>query len=365
MQHEQTKSPKLLIAGGGTGGHVFPGIAIAEEWRRRGGVVVFVGTKTGKEMELVPQAQFSLRTLSVGRLKGLSLLKKLKTLVLLPGAFWSAARILREEHPAAVVGIGGYASGPICLMARLKGYHTAIQDRDIPAGFTNKILGKFVHTVFTSFEQSRIFFSSRKVICTGNAIRTQIRTTPYVLPKDMFCLLIFGGSLGAVPMNEMVLQAVDQNKQLWPRLKIFHQAGKTDEEVLKKFYWERNIQAVVERFFDNMNTLFQQAHLVICRSGAGTLSELAISGRPAVLIPYPFAADDHQRRNALVFVDAGAAWMIPQGLEHTASLSEVLRQVVDKPEELIVKAQRMLKLARPDATKEIVDELWGKVEREA
>lgn len=356
------RSHKLLIAGGGTGGHVFPGIAIAEEWRRRGGDVVFVGTETGQEKILVPQNYFRLRTMKVGRLKGVSVFQKLKTLFSLPCAFGEAGRILRDESPQVVVGIGGYVSGPTCLMARFMGYPTAITDRDLPAGLTNRILGRFVHTVFTTFEQSRAFFPERKIVCTGNAVRTQIQARDYVAADQRFCLFVFGGSLGAVPMNEMVMVAVDQNKELWSRLKIYHQAGKTDEEKLKTFYRERRIEATVDRFFQDMNALFQQAHLVICRSGAGTLAELTMSGRPAVLVPYPFAADDHQRHNALVLVGAGAAWMVPQTPGSGEVLGQLLASVVAEPNMLVERARKMAVLAKPRAAQDIVDYLW-KMER--
>jgi UDP-N-acetylglucosamine--N-acetylmuramyl-(pentapeptide) pyrophosphoryl-undecaprenol N-acetylglucosamine transferase len=337
---------------------VFPGIAIAEEWQRRGGEVVFVGTEAGQEKILVPRHQFRLRTLEVSRLKGVSVFQKLKTILSLPVAFGKAGRILRDERPDVVVGIGGYVSGPTCLMARLLGYPTAITDRDIPAGLTNRILGKFAHTVFTTFEQSRTFFPAQKVVCAGNAVRTQIQTQDYAVAGQQFCLFVFGGSLGAVPLNEMVMAAIEQNKALWPRLKIYHQAGKTDEEKLKTFYRERHIEAIVERFFQDMNTPFQQAHLVVCRSGAGTLSELTMSGRPAVLVPYPFAADDHQRHNALVFVDAGAAWMLPQAPGSGEALGQLLASVVAQPNTLVERAKKMTTLAKPRAAQDIVDYLW-------
>lgn len=350
---------KLLIAGGGTGGHIFPGIAIAEEWRSRGGDVVFIGTPSGQEGRLVPKYGFDLRFLKVGSLKGGGLGKKLKTVAGLPMALFASCALLRRERPDAVLGIGGYASGPLCLAAALCGKNTAITDQNVQPGLTNRILGKFVRRVFLSFEKSSAFFARRKIAVTGNPVRSQIRHAPYVLPRDDLRIFVFGGSQGAVPLNECFLKALDLARELWPKLKVTHQAGRTDLESVETFYHERGIRAVVSAFFDDMDALYRDSHVVICRSGAGTMTELALSGRPAFFVPYPYAADDHQAKNAQVFVDAGAAWMTPQKDLTPEILAEKIRGFFAHPEELAAKAEAMRKLARPDAAKDIVDQLMG------
>lgn len=350
---------KLLIAGGGTGGHIFPGIAIAEEWKRRGGDVVFVGTKAGQEGRLVPKYGFDLKFLKVGSLKGGGLLKKLRTLAGLPRAFMASCKLIYGERPDAVLGIGGYASGPLCLTAALCGKNTAITDQNVQPGLTNRILGKFVRRVFLSFDKSADFFARRKIAVTGNPVRSQIRPTPYVPPRDDLRIFVFGGSQGAVMLNENFLGALGLVKDLWTKLKITHQAGTTDIEAVKNFYRENGISAVVSSFFDDMDALYRDHHVVICRSGAGTMTELALSGRPALFVPYPHAADDHQAKNARVFTEAGAAWMIVQKDLTPAILAEKIRGFLARPEELSAKAEAMRKLARPDAAKDIVDALMG------
>jgi UDP-N-acetylglucosamine--N-acetylmuramyl-(pentapeptide) pyrophosphoryl-undecaprenol N-acetylglucosamine transferase len=348
---------KLLIAGGGTGGHIFPGIAIAEEWRRRGGDVIFVGTAAGQVGQLVPKYGFDLKYLKVGSLKGGGLIKKVKTLTGLPKAFFGAMKILKDEKPDVVLGIGGYASGPLCFTAALLGKSTAITDQNVHPGMTNRLLGKVVDRVFLSFEKSMDFFSAKKVTISGNPVRAQITYTPYQAPQNDLKIFIFGGSQGAVTVNQAFTKALELVPDLWPKLNIVHQAGKTDFEELKKFYEGNRITAIVSRFFDDMNAIYRAAHVVVCRSGAGTMTELALSGRPAILVPYPFAADDHQKKNAELFVERGAAWMAEQKDLNPQWIAQKLRSFLENPQELSEKAEKIHDLAMPEAAKTIVDHL--------
>lgn len=348
---------KLLIAGGGTGGHVFPGIAIAQEWTKRGGEVVFVGTPLGKEAELVPKNGFRLELLKVGRLKGGGLFRKLRTLLGLPLALVRALKMVSREKPSIVMGVGGYVSGPACVAARLLGIYTAILDQNVQPGITNRILGKFAKRVYLSFAKSADYFSRKKVLYTGNAVRSLITGTEYQPPKDRFCILVYGGSQGAVAVNQKFLEALQNLKGLWDKLEIYHQAGKTDLERIRAFYGEHDIKAQVKPFYDNINEIYQICHLVIGRAGAGTLTELALSGRPAILIPYPHAADDHQKKNAEVFVEEDAAWMIEQKNVTAEAFSDLILRLYEHPEELVEKAENAKKLARPHATRDIVEDL--------
>lgn len=357
--------PKLLIAGGGTGGHIFPGIAIAEEWQRRGGAVVFVGTTSGQESLLVPKNGFDLKFLKVGRLKGGGILQKLKTLMGLPSALIAALRIIKNERPGVVLGIGGYASGPALVAARLSGIPTAITDQNVHPGFTNRVLGKIVQRIFLSFDESASYFPKNKVLQTGNPVRSNIGFMTYRKPQEEFRIFIFGGSQGAVAMNEKFLEALALLPRLWKILRIFHQAGATDFEKIKNFYAEKNITATVQSFFDNMNEMYAHAHLVVCRAGAGTLTELALSGRPSILVPYPFAADDHQTKNAQVFVKAKAAWMFSQNELGPSELAGLIESLYNEPEKLVQCSENARGLARPDAQKMIVDDLLGRASQQA
>lgn len=348
---------KLLIAGGGTGGHIFPGIAVAEEWRRRAGDVVFVGTPHGQEGLLVPRHGFGVKLINVGSLKGAGFMRKLRTIAGLPGALRASRGILRREKPDVVLGIGGYASGPLCLMAALQGVRTAITEQNVLPGMTNRMLGRFVKKIFVSFGDSVRFFPTRKTVVTGNPVRAEISFKPYEPPRGELRVFVFGGSQGAAAINAAFTAALDLVKDLWPKLNIVHQASRVDLGTLQDFYATRGLSASVQAFFDDMNAIYQKAHVVICRSGAGTVTELAIAGRPAVFVPYPFATDDHQTANARAAVAVGGGLMIGQKSLTPETFATILRGCVARPEELARMAEDMRKLAKPEAAKEIVDQL--------
>jgi len=348
---------KLLIAGGGTGGHIFPGITVATTWRDHGGDVVFVGTAAGREKDIVPKYDIPLKLLNVSSLKGSGILRKLKTLFGLPRALWQAIRIIRNEKPDVILGVGGYASGPTCLAAWLLRKRTAITDQNVMPGFTNRILGRFAKKVFLSFKESEIFFSKKKVVHTGNPVRGTIQYADYKKHEAYFHIFIFGGSQGAVAMNKAFIEALKILPELWNEFVIHHQVGATDENEIRAFYEEQKIESEVKRFYDDMNTEYAQAHLVICRAGAGTVTELSQAGRPAILVPYPLAADDHQRHNALVFVKENAAWLYDQNNSKPEELADLIRHVYENPEELRQRSIKMKALEKSGAAERIVQEL--------
>lgn len=350
-------TPKLLIAGGGTGGHIFPGVAVAQEWQDRGGDVAFVGTERGQEKNLVPKAGFRIHFLKVGQLKGAGWLGKIRTLMSLPLALVSAIRLIRNEKPDVILGIGGYASAALCLVAPLCGVPMAVMDQNVVPGFTNRMLGKIARRVFVSFSKTRDYFSECKVILTGNPIRKGISGTPYPDQSGRLTLFVFGGSQGALALNQVFVRAMAELVDWRDRLEIIHQAGAGDEEMLKNAYAQGGFKATVSRFFDNMDELYARAHLVIARAGAGTVTELAVSGRPAILVPYPFAADDHQKKNAEFFVKREAAWMIEQEDLEPVALAGRIRGLLLDPRELQHRAGNMVRLGMPDAARMIVDEL--------
>lgn len=351
------KGKKLLICAGGTGGHVFAGIAVAQEWACQGGEAVFVGTPRGLEKDIVPRYGFGICLLNVGRLKGSGLMGKLKTFLLLPRALAGAIRIVWDQRPFAVLGVGGYASGPVCLAARLLGMPTAVLEQNAHAGLTNRILGRFVDRIYVAFPAGCAFFNHRKTLLTGNPVRREMVKENYEMPGREFCILVFGGSQGALALNRIFLEAVERLHHLWGQLRIYHQTGRLDEDKVRAFYSQKGIDAQVQTFFHNMHETVQKAHLVVCRAGAGTLTELSASARPALLVPYPHAADDHQKKNAQYFVEQNAAWMIEQKDLSADRLALLIEHLYQNPRELEEKSRNAKRLARPGAQREIVEDL--------
>ncbi len=325
---QMSRKRKLLVAGGGTGGHVLAGIAIADEWKRTyqdEASILFVGAEQGLEARLVPQHGYSVKLLKIGALNRVQAKTKFITLLQLPLSFLKAAFTLISFRPDAVVGVGGYASGPVVLLARVfsifLGTRTAILEQNSVAGFTNRVLGKFVHRVFCAFEAGGRLFAQNKVLITGNPIRSSLKKLPASI-SEPFTLFIFGGSQGAMGINTMILEALPFLKK--ESISFIHQTGVKDYERVKAGYEREGVQARVEKFIDDMNACYAQASLVVCRAGASTMSELASVGRAAIFIPLPTAADNHQEMNARIYEKEGAALLIPQGSKTGAQLAEVI-----------------------------------------
>ncbi len=353
---------KIIFAGGGTGGHLFSGIALAETFlgmqsEIQNREVLFVGTKNGLEKTIVPQEGYRVEFLPVRPLKGKGILDRLKTFLKLPEAFLKARNLLRNEKPDLVIGIGGYASGPLTLLARFMGIRTAIVEQNSYPGITNRILGKFVHHIFIAFEKAREFFPAKKTILTGNPVRQRFFnffSLPDVRGEDRFTLLILGGSQGAHSINQAMKEAVPMLAALKDRLYIVHQTGKADKEDLEKTYVAAGVKAEVFDFIQNIPEYYARADLVIARSGAGTVTELENSGKPSILIPYPFAADDHQRYNALELVRAKAARMILNHELNSQLLFDQIEEMITHPEVLSLMSENAKTLAKPHASLEIL-----------
>ncbi|MES2504900.1 MAG: undecaprenyldiphospho-muramoylpentapeptide beta-N-acetylglucosaminyltransferase [Myxococcota bacterium] len=305
---------RFLIAGGGTGGHIFPGIAIAQALKSQNpkSEVLFVGTNRGIEVSAVPKSGFELKTIEISGLKGRSFGKTLQALLQLPLAIIQSVQILTQFKPDAVVGVGGYASGPVLLAAWLLRIPRAICEQNSVPGFTNRMLGKyFVKHVWGVFKKSEMHFPAGRFHLTGNPLRKDFLHRP-LAEKSRDKLLVLGGSLGARPLNEVVPAALAQVHQAVPGLKITHQTGVKDVEQVKRAYADLGIDALVLTFIDDMPKAYEESDLVIARAGASTCAELTALGVPAILIPFPQAADDHQTENARELVDAGAALMLTQ-----------------------------------------------------
>lgn len=349
---------KILIAGGGTGGHLYSGIAVAREWVLRGGEVLFVGTSRGLEKTLIPKAGFKINYLPTSGMKGLGVVKKIFGMLVLCVATLRACHILLREKPAVVLGIGGYASAP-CLLAALlfPGKMRAVIDQNALPGMTNRMLGRFVHRVFLHFEEARAYFKPEKIRMTGNPLARDLTRTPKQagpLQTGPLTLLVCGGSQGALRLNELMRNIFPKLKETLPELKLIHQTG-ARAEVLD--YGALAGATWVEPFFDPIEEVYAQADLVLSRAGAGTLTELAAFGLPAVLIPYPYAADNHQRINALAFVKKNAAVMLEQKDLTEEKLTETLLDLLQDGKKRLAMGEAAKKLARPKATQEIVDEL--------
>ena len=341
---------RALIVGGGTGGHVIPAIAIARELKAAyNAEILFVGTPRGVEGRMVPAAGFDLRMVQVGALKNVSAITRLKTAFALPTAILAASKIISEFNPTIVVGVGGYASGPGMIAAILRGVPTLAFEPNLVPGFANRKVARFVKGAAVQFAATAKYFHNAQV--TGVPIRKEFAAIRG-LPQEQV-LLVTGGSQGAHAINQAICDALPKLKQSLPHLRIIHQTGQKDEQPTRNAYAQVQCVGEVSAFIENMADAFSQASVVVCRSGASTVAEVVAAGRVAVFIPFPHAADDHQKHNAQALVDAGAALMIeqkdltPDRLH--AALVELLRDRV-RLETMSAAARRM---AHADAAAEI------------
>ena len=356
---------RLLIAGGGTGGHLYPGMAVAEEVRARGGEVLFVGTARGLEARVVPAAGYPLELIAVSGLKRMGVVAMLRGLGRLPVALVQSLAILRRFRPDVVLGVGGYASGPLVMAAAMLRRPTALLEQNSIPGFTNRTLGRFVDLAFVAFPAAGGSFPGSKVVTSGNPVRRSFLEASAKLPAAGDAagpgprLFVSGGSQGARGVNELVLGAV----QIWAAAGqvpvLVHQTGTPDLLRMKDAYLRLGVgdRAVVHPFVEDMVGAYAAADVVIARAGAMTLAELAILGKPAILVPLPTAADDHQSHNAAAFAEAGAALLLPQNSATGADLATLAGDLLADPPRRQRMAAAMRALARPDAAKEIVDRL--------
>ena len=350
----------ILIAAGGTGGHLFPGIAVADELVRRDPAtrVVFVGTPRGLESRIVPRAGYALELLPILPLKGVGAARTLQGLLALPRALLRAAALVRREQPSAVLGVGGYAGGPLVLVAALMGVRTVILEPNAKPGFTNKVLRPFAGKAACAYEEARLSFGGKGVL-TGNPVRGGFASLPRKEHREPLTLLAFGGSQGSRILNRSLVQALP----LLPpaaRLRIVHQTGEAMRDEVAAAYDAAGREAEVVAFLDDMEVLFGQADLVLSRSGATTCAELTAAGKAAVLVPFAAAADDHQRTNARALEAAGAARMVEEKDLTAESLARAIAGVLDEPGRLQAMEAASRRLGRPDAAARVADLLEGR-----
>jgi UDP-N-acetylglucosamine--N-acetylmuramyl-(pentapeptide) pyrophosphoryl-undecaprenol N-acetylglucosamine transferase len=354
-----TETSTILIAAGGTGGHLFPGIAVADELRRRDPAtrVVFVGTPRGLEKSLVPKAGYELELLEILPLNGVGLVPMLRGLLALPRAFVAAAGLIRRLRPRAVLGVGGYAGGPVVLVAALMRVPTVVLEPNARPGFTNRVLRPVVRRAACAYEGARREFGPKGIL-TGNPVRGGFAALP---PKDHrapFALLAFGGSQGSRILNRALVDALP----LLPgpdRLRIVHQTGPQMRDEVAAAYASAARPAEVLAFVDAMEGRFAEADLLLCRSGATTCAEITAAGKAAILVPFARAADDHQRRNALALAAEGAAVVIEERDLRPPALAQAVTELIDIPERIRGMETAARRLARPDAAARVADLLQG------
>jgi UDP-N-acetylglucosamine--N-acetylmuramyl-(pentapeptide) pyrophosphoryl-undecaprenol N-acetylglucosamine transferase len=351
---------KALIAGGGTGGHLFPGIAVAEELKARGHEVHFVGTTRGIEARVCPAEGWPLHLIRVSGLKGGGLFGILRGLLNLPRALAESLAILRREAPDLVVGVGGYASGPMVLMAALLGRPTAILEQNSVPGLTNRILGRIVRQVYGAFSSAERFFPKGKYRLFGNPVRHKVRAHMATVNADRGVrtqLVVVGGSQGAHAVNELVSGAMDLLGKRKKAPPLIHQTGESDLAAIQTKYREAELDVDVRAFIDDMAAAYRVARLVVARAGASTLAELTARGLPSILIPFPFAADDHQTVNAKELRDAGAARLLVQKETTAESLAAAIEALFFDDATLEGMGQAARGLGRPKAHSDVADEL--------
>jgi len=334
---DNTSPVNIIITGGGTGGHLFPGIAIAEEFKLQNSKnnILFAGT--GNQFErTVLKNKFNITAISAMGIKGMGIKAKINSILTLPKGVLDSFKIIKRFKPNMIIGMGGYSSGPVILTAWFLGIKTAIHEQNIIPGITNKILSHIVNIIFISFASTKLLNKNSKTIVVGNPVRkgflqkvSQEKTSEKEQDNDknrLFTVLITGGSQGAHSINLAIIDALGYLKNN-KKINFIHQTGKADVKLTTDAYIKSNIQHTVQPFFNSMDNLYKKADLIICRAGATTIAEITAMGKAAIFIPFPFAADNHQEFNAKALVDKNAALMI---LEKELITNEITDEITDK-----------------------------------
>lgn len=354
----------MIIAGGGTGGHVFPGLAVAEELKNRDASieVLFAGTEYGIESRVVPREGYPIRFLRAEGMVGVSLKKKLRAAVKIFLSIIDSYRIIKTVKPDIVIGVGGYASGAITLVAFFMSVPTMILEQNSMPGLTNRILGKFVNVVCITYQESISFFPKSKTFFTGNPVRMNVlrgnRESAFrlfSLDRDFFTIFAFGGSSGAKSINSAVVDSLNYLHDLRDKIQFLHQTGMKDFENVRDAYRKSGFKGTITPFIYQMGEAYAVADVVISRAGATTLAEETALGKPAILVPFPFAAGGHQELNARKLLEIGAAKMIPDRELRGETLSGAIRELYTSEALRAEMQQRSRSVGRPDAGAKVVD----------
>ncbi len=352
---------RVVLAGGGTGGHVIPALAIAQQLQREfSAEVLFIGTARGMENRLVPAAGFELRLVQVGALNRVSLATRLRTLVDLPRAVWTASRLLTGFQADVVIGVGGYASGPAMAAAILRKIPTLAFEPNVIPGFANRVIARWVSGAAVHFEETCRYFPHCQV--TGVPVRAAFFRMARKAPGTQPTLLVFGGSQGARAINDAMIDSLAGLRERTPEIYIVHQTGERDFERVRAAYQKAGFPGEVHKFIDDMPAMFARADLLVCRSGASTVAEITAAGKPAVFVPFPRAADDHQNVNARALERMNAAVVVEESSLEAAYLVDTIAALITDPGRLQAMAAAATSLAHPQAVQEIaaiVNELAG------
>lgn len=318
-----------------------------------------MGSRRGLEGSLVEKEGYALKTIDLASLKGKSWFRKIGALLGVPRSLVQAAGVLRAFRPDLVMGVGGYASGAVVLAAWALGYRTFLQEQNVFPGLSNRLLGRFVDRAFISFAESAGHFPEGKAVLTGNPVRRRLRPEKRAAAGGPFTLLIFGGSQGARRLNRTMIGVLPRLRDLKGKIRFIHQTGEKDFPEVRTAYEREGFEAEVSPFIPDMERVYGLADLVLCRAGATTLSELMALGKPAILVPYPFAANDHQTLNAESLVKAGAALRVSDGELSPEIVNRFLRELAADPSRLKKMGEQASALARPEAARDIVNLCYG------
>jgi len=361
---------KIILSGGGTGGHIYPALAIAGELKERlpGIQLLYVGTPAGMESRIVPEAGLAYTSLDVSGIDRTSMLKASKSIVKFPNSFFQARNIIKDFEPDIIVGTGGYVSFPIVLAGTFMGIKTIIHEQNAYPGLANRNLAKRVDRILLTFPEARQYVDSVNIKVTGLPVRKQMMHTDKQqarqslgLDQKLFTILAFGGSLGAKTINNALLDFIDRSRG--EKLQIIWITGEAAfEEIREKLAEKFDLKTIRPQitllpYMNNMEQAMGAADLAVCRAGASTVSELEVIGLPAILVPFPFAADNHQEKNARALVDKNAAYLVIDEFFDGTELYKKIQEIQKQPEKLRIMGQNMLKEAKPNALKEIADEI--------
>jgi UDP-N-acetylglucosamine--N-acetylmuramyl-(pentapeptide) pyrophosphoryl-undecaprenol N-acetylglucosamine transferase len=355
---------RVIIAGGGTGGHLFPGLAIAEEFKRRNEMteVIFVGTEHGIEAKVIPKEGFPIKFLRAEGMMGVSVYRRITAAARMGISFLDSYRIIKLVNPDIMIGVGGYASGTIMLIGAFMSIPTMILEQNCIPGFTNKILGKFADTICLTYQESTPFFPKEKTFLTGNPVRTHIlkgsKESAYrffSLEENLFTVFVFGGSLGARSINKAVIESLQYLHDLKEKIQFLHQTGSSDYEYARNAFREFGFKGMISPFIYQMGEAYAVSDIVISRAGATTLAELTSLGKPAVLIPYPYATGQHQELNARKLSGMGAAKMILDSELSGESLAHAIRELYENKAMRTEMQKNSRVLGKPEAGEKVVD----------
>jgi UDP-N-acetylglucosamine--N-acetylmuramyl-(pentapeptide) pyrophosphoryl-undecaprenol N-acetylglucosamine transferase len=362
----EKKALRVVIAGGGTGGHLFPGLAIAQEFMTRNerNSVLFVSTGNPLERSVLNETDFKLETITAEGIKGRGLWRQARSAAKIPKGVIESMRILKNYKPDLTIGLGSYSAGPVMVGAWLRGTKIALHEQNILPGITNRILSRFADRIYVSFQDTETRFDPGKTRLTGNPVRKELlnhRAEDAASGSKSFCVLIIGGSQGAHSINMTVIEAL-RHLTKGESLYFVHQTGTADAQIVKEAYRRQDIPATAQSFFKQMAPHYKQADLIICRAGATTVAEVTALGKAVIFIPFPFAADDHQTLNADTLAREGAAEMILEKDLNARALGQRIEYYASHPQALAAMAAKAAQRGHPDAAKRIVDDCYELVE---